>query len=91
VHESRKEWLLALFEKAARYKTNVEMYQLWQHNINAVELWSVAVMKQKITYIHNNPVLAGFVTEPADWKYSSARNFQEDRTILEIDDVGFLG
>ncbi len=91
VHESRKEWLLALFEKAARPKTNVQLYQLWQHHNKPVELWGTAAIRQKIAYIHNNPVEAGFVTEPVDWKYSSARNFQEDRTILEIDDVGFLG
>ena len=91
VHESRKEWLLALFGKAARSKTNVQYYQLWQHHNKPVELWSTAAIKQKIAYIHNNPVEAGFVTDPVDWKYSSARNFQEDRTILEIDDVGFLG
>ncbi len=79
------------FEKAARSKTNVQDYQLWQHHNKPVELWSTASIKQKITYIQNNPVQAGFVTEPVDWKYSSAKNFQEDRTVLEIDDVGFLG
>lgn len=36
-------------------------------------------------------VASGFVTSPEDWKYSSARNFQEDHTVLPIDDTGFLG
>jgi hypothetical protein len=49
------------------------------------------VIKQKIDYIHNNPVVSGFVTNPIDWKYSSARNYQEDNTILDIDSVGFFG
>ena len=49
------------------------------------------VIKQKIDYIHNNPVKEGFVTEPTAWKYSSARNFEEDHTILEIDKIGFMG
>ena len=89
--ESRKEWLVAQFEKAARSKTNVQNYQLWQHHNKPIELWSTAVTKQKISYIHNNPVESGFVTDPVDWKYSSARNFQEDHTILEIDDIGILG
>jgi hypothetical protein len=40
---------------------------------------------------HNNPVTSGFVTKPEDWKYSSARNYQEDTTVLEIDYTGFLG
>ncbi len=55
-----------------------------------IELWSEKVIKQKIDYTHNNPVLSGFVINPEDWKYSSARNYQDDTTILEIDDVGFI-
>ncbi|ADY30927.1 hypothetical protein Celly_3110 [Cellulophaga lytica DSM 7489] len=30
-------------------------------------------------------VESGFVTNPVDWKYSSARNYQNDQTILNID------
>jgi len=38
------------------------------------------------TQVHNNPVISGFVTNPIDWKYSSARNYaSNDHTILEID------
>ncbi|MFT5145513.1 MAG: putative transposase, partial [Polaribacter sp.] len=44
----------------------------------------------KIDYIHNNPIASGFVVNPEDWKYSSARNFQDDTTILEIDDTGLI-
>ncbi len=46
--------------------------------------------KQKIDYIHNNPLENGFVIHPIDWKYSSARNFQDDHTILKIDNIGFF-
>ncbi len=88
--ESRKQWMLNMFEKAANYKTNVEKRQFWQHHNHPIELWSRAVMKQKINYIHNNPVVAGFVTNPIDWKYSSARNFQDDHSILPIDNIGLL-
>lgn len=54
----------------------------------SIELWSGKVIKQKIDYIHNNPVEAGFVTNPIDWKYSSARNYAEDETILKIHNEG---
>ena len=30
-----------------------------------------------IEYIHQNPVAAGFVFNPEDWKYTSARDFCE--------------
>ncbi len=89
--ESRREWLLWMFERAGKKKGNITKYQFWQHHNKPIELWSEAVIKQKIDYIHNNPVVSGFVTDPTHWKYSSARNFQDDNTILEIDSTGFLG
>jgi putative transposase len=89
--ESRKEWLLWMFERAGKKKGNVSKYQFWQHHNKPIELWSNNVIKQKIDYIHNNPVLAGLVVRPEEWKYSSARNFQDDQTVLEIDIIGFLG
>ncbi|WP_308993701.1 transposase [Mariniflexile litorale] len=89
--ESRKEWLLWMFERAGIKNATTSKYQFWQHHNKPIELWSEKVIKQKIDYIHNNPVESGFVTNAVDWKYSSARNFQDDNTILEIDTVGFLG
>lgn len=89
--ESRKEWLLDMFEGAGKKKTNIRKYQFWQHHNKPIELWSLKVIKQKIDYIHNNPIESGFVTNAEDWKYSSARNFMDDDTILEIDSTGFIG
>ena len=88
--ESRKEWLLWMFKRAGKKQGNVSKYQFWQHHNKPIELWSEKVIKQKIEYIHNNPLESGFVTNAEDWKYSSARNFQDDHTILEIDAIGFF-
>ena len=88
--ESRKEWLLWMFERAGTKARNVSKYKFWQHHNKPIELWSTSVIKQKIDYIHKNPIESGFVTNAVDWKYSSARNFQDDHTILQIDETGFL-
>ena len=88
--ESRKEWLLEMFEKAGKEKSNVTRRQFWQQHNKPIELWSNKVIKQKIDYIHNNPVVQGFVTDPIDWKYSSARNYADDETVLKIDSEGML-
>jgi len=88
--ESRKEWLLWMFERAGKKNGNISKYQFWQHNNKPIELWSTAVIRQKLNYIHNNPVKAGFVTEPTQWKYSSARNIAGQDPTFEIDDIGFL-
>jgi len=89
--ESRKEWLLKMFEKAGKNNGNITRYQFWQHHNKPIELWSTPVIKQKLDYIHNNPVKAGFVVNPVDWKWSSAKNFADDNPSFEVDDIGFLG
>jgi len=84
--ESRKEWLLWMFKHAGKTNSNVQNMQFWQQNNQPVEIWSLKVFEQKLNYIHDNPVETGFVTNPIDWKYSSARNYgNDDNTILEID------
>jgi len=84
--ESRREWMLWMFERAGKKNSNVEHKQFWQQNNQPIEIWSLNVFEQKLNYIHNNPVESGFVTDPIDWKYSSARNYgNNDQTILEID------
>ena len=90
LQESRKEWLLWMFEKAGKQNATVTNRQFWQQHNKPIELWTDKVIQQKIEYIHNNPVAAGFVTDPVDWKYSSARNYQDDHTVLEIDSDGYL-
>ena len=90
LQESRREWLLWMFERAGKKKGNVAKHQFWQHHNKPIELWSKEVIKQKLDYIHNNPVVSGLVVNPEDWKYSSARNFVDDDTIMAIDEMGYL-
>jgi REP element-mobilizing transposase RayT len=61
--ESRKEWLLDMFEKAGKKNPTVSNRQFWQQHNKPIELWSSRVIKQKIDYIHNNPVISGFVID----------------------------
>ncbi len=85
IQESRREWLLWMFERAGKKNSNITKNQFWQQNNKPIEIWSLKVFEQKLTYIHNNPVVSGFVTNAIDYKYSSARNYgNDDNTILEI-------
>ena len=84
--ESRREWMLWMFEREGKKNSNVTNRQFWQQHNHPIEIWSLKVFEQKLNYIHQNPVKAGFVTDPIDRKYSSARNYgNNDATILEID------
>ena len=73
--ESRKEWMLWMMQRAGKMNSNVKYRQFWQQNNKPIELWSNKVISQKLNYIHNNPVEAGFVEEAIHWKYSSAKNY----------------
>ncbi len=88
--ESRKKWMLSMMKSAGESNSNVKKRQFWQQHNKPIELWSNIVFKQKINYIHNNPVVQGFVTDPTHWKYSSARNYAEDETVLKIDNEGII-
>jgi REP element-mobilizing transposase RayT len=83
--ESRKEWMLWMMERAAMKSSKVSKRQLWQHHNQPIELWSPWVVEQKVEYIHRNPVEAGLVLEPWQWKYSSAIDYSGGKGVLEID------
>jgi putative transposase len=47
-------------------------HRFWKRNSLGTELFSPAVLQQKIEYIHNNPVRARLCNFPEDYRYSSA-------------------
>ena len=81
--ESRREFLLGQFKKAAENSSNVIQYQFWRHDNNPIELWSNAVIEEKVNYIHQNPVAAGLVYKAEDYVYSSAIDYAGEVGLLE--------
>jgi len=73
--ESRKKWLLQLFQKAGSKNSNNKNWQLWQQHYHPIILDSNELIDQKLNYLHDNPVKAGFVEEAIHWNYSSAKNY----------------
>lgn len=71
------------FAKRA-HKTDRE-YQFWQEGIHAELILSETMMRQKLEYIHNNPVKRGYVDRSEHWRYSSARNYAGEEALIEID------
>lgn len=66
-----------------RYKTD-RPYQFWQEGSHPQRILNEAVMKQKIAYIHNNPVRRGYVDLPEQWRYSSARNYAGGEGLVPV-------
>ena len=73
--ESKKEWMIWMFERAGRKNASNERYQFWQNGYHPIELSNPVLVKQRLNYLHDNPVRAGFVLASEEYKYSSARNY----------------
>ncbi len=63
---------LAFYKKAHKQD---RQHQFWQEGVHPERIQSDDMMRQKIEYIHDNPVKRGYVDDPLHWRYSSARNY----------------
>jgi len=71
--ESRREWMIHRFEWNADQNQRSSDSQFWTHENHAIAITSEKFFLQKIIYIHQNPVRAGWVEREEDYVYSSAR------------------
>lgn len=62
-------------------------YQFWRQDNQPKEMYSEHFIKQKLEYIHNNPVAEGIVDKAEEYLFSSARDYYHGKKIglLEIE------
>lgn len=48
-----------------------QTHAVWMKEFSAVDIWSRKFIRQKLHYIHMNPVRAGLCKHPAEWRWSS--------------------
>ncbi len=86
-HEFLKK--LKVESKSYLYEVNAanKKHEIWQRDSLGIEIYSVKVAKQKIDYIHNNPVNGKWqlAKDYFSYHYSSARFYETG-----IDEFGFL-
>ena len=51
---------------------------VWQNGYDRVAVYSERIFRQKLEYIHRNPVKAGLADREQDWVWSSASAYLED-------------
>lgn len=83
--ESSKEWMHKMMVEYGNANSNNRGFQLWQQHNHPIALDTEKILHQKLDYIHNNPVEAGFVEVPEYWLYSSAVDYlSEKKGLLDI-------
>jgi len=71
------------YEKS-NHKSDRE-YQLWQEGSHPKQIDNEEMLRQKLEYIHYNPVKRGYVDVPEHWRCSSARNYMGMQSLVHVD------
>ncbi|MCP4404944.1 MAG: transposase [bacterium] len=82
--ERHAQHILKLLREMKASHKHDRIYQLWQEGSHPELIQGEAMMRQKIEYIHNNPVKRGYVDEPAHWRYSSARDYAGKEGLVKV-------
>jgi REP element-mobilizing transposase RayT len=80
--ESRRDWMLNYFSSAG--EIDKTKYKLWQEGNHPEEINSNRFFNEKLEYIHKNPVEELIVERPEEYFFSSARNYADLDSPLEI-------
>ncbi|RXJ85466.1 REP-associated tyrosine transposase [Arcobacter cloacae] len=73
---------LAFYKKAHKTQTT---YQLWQEGYQPKLIKDEKMMVETINYIHQNPVKRGYVDVAKHWRYSSARDYEDEKGLIDIE------
>ncbi len=57
----------------------------WQARFYDFNVYSLGKQKEKLNYMHANPVIRKLVKHPGDWVWSSWSNYVRNTGLLEID------
>ncbi|MEM8898003.1 MAG: transposase [Bacteroidota bacterium] len=83
--ESRREWLVKYLAFQARKNKRNSKHQIWMRGHYPVLLYSPAFIRQKLNYIHQNPVKARIVNDPVHYVYSSASYYETGEGVFAVD------
>ena len=73
LNESNFESSLAKLRGETRERNH--KHSVWHHHSDSLEIFGEDTFRQKMEYIHMNPVRAGLVSAAVDYRFSSARQW----------------
>jgi putative transposase len=85
--------ILNIFKKSRgeNRAQDVSTYQVWQEGSHPEAIFTEKFARQKMDYIHMNPVKAGLVETADQWVYSSARAYLLGEQTYPVTDILFIG
>ena len=84
LQEKQRQHLLEQFHFYKAAHKEDRSYQLWEEGFHPVLIQNEAMLRERLDYMHNNPVRRGYVEDPRHWRYSSARNYAGMEALLTL-------
>jgi len=82
--EHNEDWIKAF--RRAGSETGRSTNKVWQDSYWDKNIYTENFLRQKLNYIHRNPLRAGLADKPEDYPYSSYRNYVLGQEwLIEID------
>ncbi len=63
------------------YADHVAHAPVWQAKYYVFNIYSRRKMEEKLAYMHQNPVRAGLVRNACEWRFSSARHYELNKSV----------
>lgn len=82
--ESRREWLMDRCWFRGANDKKISNFKFWQDGSYVEAVTSYEFYRQKLDYIHLNPVRQEIVKRPEEYLYSSACNYAGEKGLLEV-------
>jgi putative transposase len=82
--ESRKNWMVWIFQSAGKKNSNNKNHQFWQQDNHTIELSTNAMIDQRLQYIHMNSVKKRIIDEPEHYVYSSAKDYSGGKGLMML-------
>ncbi len=73
--ENNNQWMLKQLQYYKNRHKVGQKFQFWQEGFHPKLITSEEMLRNKLEYIHNNPVARGYIDDPVHWRYSSCRNY----------------
>jgi putative transposase len=76
----------SLFKLRGETRERNHQHSVWQHHPDSLEIFGADTFRQKVEYIHMNPVRAGLAANFLEYRFSSAKQWAgssaEDEPLL---------
>ena len=88
LRENGQRGMLRELSFAMRERGDARQHKVWEADFHPQAIAGEDMLRQKLDYMHANPVRRGYVDEPTCWRNSSARNYAGMEGVLEVEILG---